>query len=157
MAKNCVICKRVIETEDPAILTMGAYGSPKYICSECEGNIDTITESNDTESVRNACRELGDALTRGDTGDGTVIEAVNTLIAEASERCAKMDEGTYEEPEETPEEEFELTEDLLESEEDRLLDEEEAKQEKLMNTITSWVSGIIIVAAMAFFIYRMLF
>ena len=158
MAKYCVICKRPIENEDPAILTMGGYGVPKYICEDCEHTIDAMNESTDTEEVRASCRKLGEALTHGDTGDENVIKTVNSLIADASERAARIDDGSYipEENAESTDEEFDITEDLKETEEDRLLDEKEAEVNKKINTITTWVSIGVIVLFLGLFLYRLL-
>ena len=157
MAKHCVICKRPIEKEDPAILMMGGYGVPKCICEECENTVDLLNESVDAAEIREGCRKLGEALTRGDTGDESVIVTVNEIIAEAGEKAERIENGTYN-PEEAKdeEEEFDITEDLQETEEDRKLDEEEARANKVYNTVSSWVAGIIIVIALGFFIYKLI-
>lgn len=157
MAKHCVICKRPIEKEDPAILMMGGYGVPKCICEECENTVDLLNESVDAAEIREGCRKLGEALTRGDTGDESVIVTVNEIIAEAGEKAERIENGTYD-PEEAKdeEEEFDITEDLQETEEDRKLDEEEARANKVYNTVSSWVAGIIIVIALGFFIYKLI-
>ena len=157
MAKHCVICKRPIEKEDPAILTMGGYGVPKCICEECENTIDLMNESLDSDEVREQCRKLGEALTSGDTGDESVINAVNAIIAEASDKADRIDDGSYTPSEEpSPEEEFDITEELQETEEDRKLDEEDARIAKITNTVTTWVSAVIILIAIGFFIYKMI-
>ena len=157
MAKHCVICKRPIEKEDPAILMMGGYGVPKCICEECENTVDLLNESVDAAEIREGCRKLGEALTRGDTGDESVILTVNGIIAEAGEKAERIENGTYD-PEEAKdeEEEFDITEDLQETEEDRKLDEEEARANKVYNTVSSWVAGIVIVIALGFFIYKLI-
>ena len=157
MARHCVICKRPIEKEDPAILMMGGYGVPKCICEECENTVDLLNESVDAAEIREGCRKLGEALTRGDTGDESVILTVNGIIAEAGEKAERIENGTYD-PEEAKdeEEEFDITEDLQETEEDRKLDEEEARANKVYNTVSSWVAGIIIVIALGFFIYKLI-
>ena len=157
MARHCVICKRPIEKEDPAILMMGGYGVPKCICEECENTVDLLNESVDAAEIREGCRKLGEALTRGDTGDESVIVTVNEIIAEAGEKAERIENGTYD-PEEAKdeEEEFDITEDLQETEEDRKLDEEEARANKIYNTVSSWVAGIIIVIALGFFIYKLI-
>ena len=157
MAKHCVICKRPIEKEDPAILMMGGYGVPKCICEECENTVDLLNESVDAAEIREGCRKLGEALTRGDTGDESVIVTVNEIIAEAGEKAERIENGTYD-PDEAKdeEEEFDITEDLQETEEDRKLDEEEARANKVYNTVSSWVAGIIIVIALGFFIYKLI-
>ena len=157
MARHCVICKRPIEKEDPAILMMGGYGVPKCICEECENTVDLLNESEDAGEIREGCRKLGEALTRGDTGDESVIVTVNEIIAEAGKKAESIENGTYDPNEEKEEEEeFDITEDLEETEEDRKLDEEEARANKIYNTVSSWVAGIIIVIALGFFIYKLI-
>ena len=69
MAKNCCICKKAIDAENAAILAMGAYGSPKCVCEECEKNIEAATRSKDADVAAEAIRNLGEALTVGNTGD----------------------------------------------------------------------------------------
>ena len=126
MARHCVICKRPIEKEEPAILMMGGYGVPKCICEECENTVDILNESEDAGEIREGCRKLGEALTRGDTGDESVIVTVNEIIAEAGKKAESIENGTYDpSKEKEEEEEFDITEDLEETEEDRKLDEEE--------------------------------
>ena len=157
MARHCVICKRPIEKEEPAILMMGGYGVPKCICEECENTVDLLNESEDAGEIREGCRKLGEALTRGDTGDESVIVTVNEIIAEAGKKAESIENGTYDPNEEKEEEEeFDITEDLEETEEDRKLDEEEARANKIYNTVSSWVAGIIIVIALGFFIYKLI-
>lgn len=157
MARHCVICKRPIEKEEPAILMMGGYGVPKCICEECENTVDLLNESEDAGDIREGCRKLGEALTRGDTGDESVIVTVNEIIAEAGKKAESIENGTYDPNEEKEEEEeFDITEDLEETEEDRKLDEEEARANKIYNTVSSWVAGIIIVIALGFFIYKLI-
>ena len=157
MARHCVICKRPIEKEEPAILMMGGYGVPKCICEECENTVDLLNESEDAGEIREGCRKLGEALTRGDTGDESVIVTVNEIIAEAGKKAESIENGTYDpSKEKEEEEEFDITEDLEETEEDRKLDEEEARANKIYNTVSSWVAGIIIVIALGFFIYKLI-
>ena len=154
MDKICCICKRPIESEDAPILAMGAYGSPKCICEECESSIEVATHATDADEATEAIRKLGEALTVGNTGDPQVIETVNAIITEAGERAEAIRDGSYDfaDDEESDEPEFELDEDMLESEEDRARDEKEAKTNKIVDTVTAWICGAILVAAVVFFI-----
>ena len=156
MAKYCSICKLPIEKEDAAIIAMGAYGTPKCICEKCENAIELATRSHDAKEAENAIRELGEALTRGNTGDTQIIETVNSIIEEAAERAESIMAGSYDfsKDDEKNEPEFVIDEDMLESEEDRALDEKEAKTNKIVDTITAWVSGIAFVATIVYFIIK---
>ncbi len=156
MVKYCSICKLPIENEDAAVIAIGAYGTPKCICEKCENNIELATKSDDAEKAENAMRELGEALTKGNTGDTQIIDTVNSIIEEAAGRAEAIKRGEYDftKDEEESEPEFVIPEDMLESEEDRALDEKEAKTNKIVDTITAWVSGISFVAAIVFFIIK---
>ena len=155
MAKNCCICQKKIESEDAPILAMGAYGSPKCVCESCDGIIETATRSADADEATAAIRKLGEALTLGDTDDTQVIDTVNSIISEAAERAEAIKAGVYDFANDAESEpEFELDEDMLESEEDRALDEKEAKANKIIDTITGWLCGGMLVAAVVFFIIK---
>ena len=158
MAKNCCICKKAIDAENAAILAMGAYGSPKCVCEECEKNIEAATRSKDADAAADAIRKLGEALTVGNTGDPQIIETVNTILTEAAERAEAIKNGSYDfSNDEDAEPEFELSEDMMETEEDRALDEKEAKNNKIIDTVTGWICGGVLVAAVIFFIITFIF
>lgn len=155
MAKNCCICQREIEVEDAPILAMGAFGTPKCVCQSCDSIIEAATHSADADEATDAIRRLGETLTLGDTEDTQIIDTVNGIITEAAERAEAIRAGIYDfSKDEVSEPEFELSEDMLESEEDRALDEKEAKTNKILDTITAWLCGGILVAAVIFFIIR---
>ena len=46
---------------------------------------------------------------------------------------------------------------MLETEEDRALDEAEAKRARIVDTVISWIMGLAIVGAVAFFIIKFIF
>lgn len=154
--KNCCICQSPIEKEDAPVIAMSGYGNPKCACSECEALIEKATASRNPEEITEACKELGEALTRGNTGDEQVIESVNRIIISSSERCEAIKAGTYDFSldEENEEDEFEITEDLAETEEDRAKDERDEKISKIIDTIGAWAAGIILVGAVVFFIIK---
>ena len=58
MEKNCVICKKITESDSSAVLTMGGYGNVKYICSECEEDIDIATTSKDYDEIKAAMNRV---------------------------------------------------------------------------------------------------
>lgn len=156
LSKNCCICQAEITKEDAPVIAMSAYGNPKCVCEECEGLIDKATLSREHDQITDACRSLGESLTRGNTCDEQVIDTVNEIIKNATERCEKIADGSYDFSldEKGDEEEFDITDDIKESEEDRLQDEKDAKAAKILDTITSWAAGIIFVGAVAFFIFK---
>ncbi len=155
---RCCICKREVNADEAPILMMSAYGLPRYICPKCEADIDIAQESNDPEKIADSCKSLGESLTSGNTDDMAVIDAVNDIICAAGERSEAIKNGSYDfsskKSSSDADEEFELTEDMLETEEDRQKDEREAKISKIADTVISWASGIILLAAVIFFIVK---
>lgn len=156
LTKVCCICRAPITKEDAPVIAMSAYGNPKCVCGKCEDLIDKATLSHEPEEIANACNTLGEALTRGNTCDEQVIDAVNEIIYNATERGAAIEDGTYDFAldEAKNEPEFEITEDLMETELDRQLDEIDRKTYKTIDTILSWTAGIILVGAITFFIIK---
>ena len=160
MSCNCCICHRPVEGESAGILTMGGYGTPKYLCEECEAAVLVTTESEDSSEIRHAIEKLGSSLTKADTGDVRVIDTVTEIIEDAGKRAEAIDNGTYvkeelDESEET--EEFDITEELEETEEDRMLDEHEAAVNKKLDTVFSWISAGLLALVVIFFIIRFIF
>ena len=135
---------------------MSALGNPKCVCEECEALIDSATKSHDPEEITEACHTLGQRLTDGNTGDEQIIVSVGEIIQNASQRCNAIKEGTYDFAldEENPDEEFDITEDLEETEEDRAKDAHDEKVMKILDTISSWAAGLILVGAVTFFIFK---
>ena len=156
MAKYCCICKKELVNPEAPVLTMGAYGSPKCVCDECSALIETATTSHDYEEAINACREIGDSMTHGDTGDVQVIDTVNEIIESAKQRAEAIQDGTYDFSidEVSEEDTFEITEDLEETEEDKAKDAKDAQVMKIFDTVASWACGIILVATLIFFIIK---
>ena len=155
LSKNCCICQAPITNENAPVIAMSAYGNPKCVCEECEAIIDSATLSHDPNEIVESCKSLGEALTRGNTCDEQVIDAVNGIICTASIRCEKIANGNYDFSEdESNEVEFEISDELMESEEDRIKDEKDAKAAKIIDTIASWACGVILVGAVIFFILK---
>ena len=155
LSKNCCICQAPITKENAPIIAMSAYGNPRCVCENCEAIIDSATLSHDPNEIVESCKSLGEALTRGNTCDERVIDAVNEIICEASIRCEKIANGNYDFSEdEAVGEAFEITDEIMESEEDRIKDEKDQKTAKIIDTIASWASGIILLGAVVFFILK---
>lgn len=154
----CSICKKDFESETPSVLTMGRSMTPRYMCPECEGLMDTAIGATEPETIKEAMAKLGEILSEGDSDDAAVILEMSTLMDRAKTRLAQIEAETYDfSLDETEGEEFELTEDLLETEEDRELDRQEEVQEQRMNTFLNWawlVIGIGVVAYIIFMIVR---
>ena len=130
--RNCCICQFPIDKDDAPVIAMSGYGNPKCACSSCEAIIETATTSHDPDEIAEACKELGEALTRGNTGDEQIIDSVNEIIRTANERGSAIRDGSYDfSLDEEGGEEFDIPEELLESEEDKAKDEHDAKISKI--------------------------
>lgn len=172
MAKRgCCLCNNKIGDENAPILTLGNSGWPRYICENCENTISTASLATEYEEIEEACRNLGDGMIAMHVEDAAVIEAVNDIIKTSMERANQIKDGTYdfsldevaEEAEESEEgeggakAEFDIPEELRETEEDRALDEKEARSNKILDTVTSWLAGLILLGAVIFFLIRFVF
>ena len=139
---KCSICNAKIDTEDAAILTMGAYGNPRYLCDECAKDLDTATLSRDTDEIAEAMECIGSKMADSDP-DKQTYNTVTALMANALDRAKKIKDGEYDfsldEVRESEDEMDEIPEELAESEEDKekdLADEEKQKQfDKIYNYV----------------------
>ena len=142
MSKNCSTCLRKIENEDAPVLTMGAYGTPKYLCDECAELIETITGGKDYDAITAAMQTLTDVMSASNVDDRVTMETVTDMLEQSAKRAQKIKEGTYDfSLDETDEGFDEIPDELQETEEDRLLDEKEKaaneKFDKFMNKL--WI------------------
>ena len=157
--KSCSICKAEIESENPSILTMGGYGNPRYVCEECDAEIERMLYSHVPEEAQAAMKKLGAHLTGIGCEDNAVIATMQEMMRRAGERVEAIREGTYDFSEDAPaegEELIEIPEDLQETEEDRALDEKDAEAEKKLDKIMNWAWAGVLVAFGASFIYMMI-
>ncbi len=156
--KLCSVCGKRIEKEDPAVLVMTAFAHPKHICEECEAEFDRATLSHSPEEINGAIEAIGKKMIDANTDDKLILETVNGILEEASERCALIESGDYDfsNDECDAEEENDVPEELLETEEDRAQDEADEKTRKKIDKILNWVCGAIIAAAVGFVIYRLI-
>lgn len=59
--RSCAICNKKFEAEDPAVLYVSKYGTPRVLCEECEALLDAASDENDM-LARKAARESLSAL-----------------------------------------------------------------------------------------------
>ena len=79
---KCVLCKKVIENEDPAMLCVSGSGMPCLICDTCEEAFNTVLDSEDKGEIRQALEHITSQF--NGTHSTIVIEAVNEILSEAS-------------------------------------------------------------------------
>ncbi len=157
--KSCSICKAAIEAEDPSILTMGGYGNPRYVCEECDKEMERMLLSRDTSEIGSAMKTLGDHLARIGCEDPAVIRTMEKMMSRATARAEEIAGGTYDfsKDEENDEEEFiEIPEELQETEEDRALDERDEKLAKKWDKVMNWAWYIALGLFGAAFIYLLI-
>ena len=153
----CSICYRKIEdTENAALLAMGHYGTPRYLCPECEELIETATRSHDVEKIESAMAKLGQTVGNVSAGDDIVLETVEEIFHTATKRAEEIKLGTYDFALDECEEESvldEIPEELLETEEDKKKTEREAEINKKFNKVMDIVTAAVFIAALAALIY----
>ena len=155
--KNCSICKAEIENENPSVLTMGGYGNPRYVCENCDAEIERMLYSQVPAEAQAAMKRLGDHLARIGCEDNAVIDTMQEMMRRAGERAAAIEKGTYDfsedAAEEGEEEMIEIPEELQETEEDRALDEKDAEAEKKFDKIMNWAWAGVLAAFVIYFAY----
>lgn len=159
MEKLCSVCNKKVDSETAAILTVGGYGNPKYICEECDGDFAEATGARDVEAIKSAMDRIGRKMSLSDPNDKLVLKTVEDIMAEASARAKKIQEGMYDfsaEEAEGSKEEQEIPEELRETEEDKELDRMEAERNKKIDRIINWVSAIALLGVLGYAIYRLI-
>ena len=156
----CSICKRPVDSEAAAILSVGGFGTPRYMCAECEADIEEMTRSRDVEAINLAIARIGKKMSESETDDRVTLRTIEDVMKSSAERKEKIKEGTYDFDEE--EELDEASEDdgvppeLRESEEDIENERIKAEKYKKIDAITNWVLIAALVGALGFMIYRIL-
>lgn len=153
---NCSICRRKIESDDPAVLTMSSFGYPRHICEECEKDLDDATLSKDPEIISAAIERIGKKMQQANNDDAITLKAVTEIVENATERGEMIKNGVYDYDNDDAvkeEENEEVPEELLETEEDRELDEKEQKTGEKLDKVLNWVTLAIFIAAMGYLIY----
>ena len=158
---RCALCARMPEREEPTVLALGSYGMPRYICEECEAEIDTATLSRDYSEAAEAIESLGNKMLGYGKDDPITVHAMKNILERASKRAAEIKDGSYDfalddAEEETDEEGFdEIPEELRETEEDKALDAKDAEANKKFDNFLNWlwvavfsVMGVVIILKM---------
>ena len=155
--KSCSICRKEVDPENANILTVIGFGTPRYLCDECDEDFDIATRSRDVDAIRFAMDSISRKLAETDTDDAHLIETVHEILDDACERAEMIESGVYDfSSDEELEADEEIPEELMESEEDKELDKIEAEKNKKYDKITNIVSLVVLGAALAFVIYQVL-
>ena len=150
--KSCCICRAEVDAENAPMLTVNAFAAARYLCPECEKDLDTVMRGTTPEEIGEAMDRISAKLAENDIENKTTLAAIDEIMKDASERAEEIKNGTYdfslddEVIEEIPEE-------LLESEEDKELDRIEEEKNKKLDKIFDWINFALIFALIAFFAY----
>lgn len=157
MMSACAICGKTVDKENAPILTMGAYGTPLYICDECAKELDTATAGNDYLEIKEAFGKIVRKIEKGQTNGEFVNDTLQNILDDAMERAEKIKDGVYDFANDT-ERESEMLDDipdeLAESEEDKKLDREEAERNAKFEKIFNIGMAVAIAAAAIFALIR---
>ena len=158
---KCTVCNKEFNSEEPKILAMGAYGTPKYVCDECAEDLDEATLGRDPEKIAAAMDRIGNRLANTNP-DRSTFNTVNSVMKEAAERAKLIKEGKYdfsldEAVEDVDEEGFEeIPEELQETEEDRELDRADEEKLRKFDKFFNVFLGVAIAVTAGFIIWRIL-
>ena len=159
--KICSICHTVTENPDAPILTIGGFGTPRYLCDSCASDIDIATLGKDYESIVAAMDRIGSEMSKKGTDDPVTLECLEDMLTDAAKRATAIKDGSYDfaldEVSDDENELDEIPEELLESEEDKALDEAEEASAKKIDKVMNWIWLVVLVGAVGFMIWWLFF
>ncbi len=156
---SCSICKATVDPENAAILSMGGFGTPRYMCAECEADFEEMTLSRDVEAINLAISRIGKKISDAGSDDKITLRTVEDVMKASAERKEKIKDGTYdfslEEAAESTEDD-EVPEELRESEEDAEKERLKAEKYKKLDYFTNWILVGVFIGALGFIAYRII-
>ena len=161
MACRCSICTVAVDGENAAILAMGGFGNPRYMCEGCALDFDELTLERDPDVITEAKSRIAKKMTDAALDDALTLRTIEGIMAKAEERLAGIKEGTYDFTDEDAAaacaEDEGVPEELRETEEDRELERQREKKYEKIDKITNWICIGAIIAFVGFVVYRMFF
>ncbi len=156
--KRCALCYSTVEGENLPVLAIGAYGAPRYLCSNCEQLVEGASFGTDYDDIVASLDSIGSLLTERNIDDPTTLNTILPLLEESAKRAQKIKDGEWDFTldEEARSEEYEIPEELLESEEDKLLDKKEEETGKKIDRVMNWVYLAMLLGALAFIVWYFL-
>ena len=160
--KKCAVCYTDVDGENSAILAMGGFGNPRYLCPECEELIDKVSRAGSYDEFAEGKEKLASRCHQFISDDTVTFEAVCAILDSSSERAEAIKNGTYDfaldEKNEEDEDGFDdIPEELKETEEDRLLDERDAEMGAKLDKILNWAMLAAFIGVVGFFVYFFFF
>ena len=156
MEKICSVCAKTTDSETAAILAIGGYGNAKYLCTDCEEDLELVTKGKDTALISEAMDRITERLNSANVDDRVVVSTLCEMFDSAKERAEKIDNGSYDfSLDEVEGESFEITDEYKETEEDKALDREELEAKEKEDKITGWFMLGIVVCVVGLLIYKL--
>lgn len=159
--KVCSICRSVTDNPEAPILTIGGFGTPRYLCDACAADIDTATLGKDYDTIVAAMDRIGSEMTAKGVDDPVTLECLEDLLTDAAKRATLIKDGSYDfaldDAASIESELDEIPEELLESEEDKALDEKEEAEAKKIDKVMNWVWLVVLIGAVGFMIWWLFF
>ena len=162
--KNCALCGALPEKEEPAILALGSYGYPRFLCEECERDIDLATLGKDYGEIVKAIDRLGKKTAGFGKDDRITLTTMQQILESSAKRASQIKDGSYDfsldEAQDDGDDSFdEIPEELLESKEDSELDKRDAEFNKKMDKIFNWIwiavfAGFAVFFILKFFVFK---
>ena len=165
----CCICKSLIESDNPAVLTVSSFGNPRYLCDCCDADFSKALSAKEYSEIKDAVSLIGEKMEQSSVDDELVIEEVGVILERATERAEAILDGSYDFSldEDEVEEEAEKQdgvevvsvedEEPEETEEERIAREKKEKILKIIDTVATWALGIATVATVGYMIYKLIF
>ena len=155
---RCAICFNEIDAENAPILTMSGYGTPRYLCSECEADVETATTSRNAAEATAAMDRLSAKATRANP-DKQTFDALTVLLADAAARARSIADGTYDFSEDDVSDEQpleDIPEDMLETEADLEADRRDEEKLKKFDKIFNYIAAVVLGGRGAVLVWRIL-
>ncbi len=155
MEKTCSLCKASVDSETATLLTMGGFGNPKYVCDECDADLNLATLGKEPAEIFSAMDRVSKKMLKSDVSDELVLATVGEIMMGAKERAEQIKLGEYDfSADEISEADEEIPEELLESEEDKKEAEEIEKKNKKAEKITNIICIAVLLAVVGYLGYR---
>lgn len=161
--KSCCVCSKEVEREDAPLLTVSAYGNPRYLCDECAAELDRAMFSKEPEEIECAMESLVKKASGKAHSDTVTVDTLAELMSISSERLKKIREGKYDFSNDekiralqSDDSFVEIPEELRETEEDKELDRRDEEKQKKFDKISSLISAAVIIAAVVFVVIKLL-
>ena len=156
--ESCSLCNVTLTAEEPAILTVGAYGIPRYLCDDCAQDLDDMTSARDLDRIAAAFDKVGAALASNPHSDGAVNRTMTALMKNAKERAERIKDGTYDFAEDNADDDVpdDIPEELRESEEDAMLDKRDEEAAKKIDKVTNVIFALVLAAFLVFGLIKLL-